>query len=52
MDKIDLIEDIYKKLAKKYHESLEIWGGYLKFCFDQSQDPKSSATISAPKAVL
>lgn len=51
MGKIDMIEDIYKKLAKKYHESLEIWSGYIKFCFEQSET-NTDFTGSAPKTVL
>lgn len=46
MDKNDLIEDIYKKLAKKYHDSLDIWTGYIKFCFEISQDKKQELDVS------
>ena len=33
-DKVDFVEDIYKKLCKKYHESLEIWSSYIEFLFE------------------
>lgn len=39
-DKQDLIEEIYKKLCKKYNESLDIWAAYIQFCFE---NPGASA---------
>lgn len=29
--KTDFIEEIYKKLCKKYHTEVEIWAGYIEF---------------------
>jgi len=29
---------LYKKLCKKYHESLEIWSQYIEFLFDAPAD--------------
>lgn len=48
-DKFDLVEDIYKKLCKKYFESLEIWSGYIEFLFEmRSQD----GDFTEPKTIL
>lgn len=43
--KLEFIEDIYKKLCKKYFENLDIWGQYIQFCFENEGH-------SAPKSVL
>ena len=43
------MEDIYKKLCKKYFESLEIWSGYIEFLFEmRSQD----GDFTEPKTIL
>ena len=48
-DKFDLVEDIYKKLCKKYFESLEIWSSYIEFLFEmRSQDGE----FTEPKTIL
>ena len=49
-DKTENIEDIYKKLCKKYFTSLEIWSGYLEFLFEmRKEDPDA---FSEPKTIL
>lgn len=47
-DKNDLIEPIFKKLCKKYFESLEIWSAYAEFLFDM----KDQEGYTQPKTVL
>jgi rRNA biogenesis protein RRP5 len=37
-NKLEFVEDLYKKLCKKYHESLEIWSQYIEFLFDAPAD--------------
>lgn len=34
MEKFDLVEDIFKKLCKKYFSEPEIWANYLEFLFE------------------
>ena len=53
-DNNQLVEDIYKKLCKKYHESLEIWSGYIEFLFDMRDSQKNSSgdDFTAPKTIL
>lgn len=48
--KLDFVEPIYKKLCKKYFESLEIWSSYLEFLFDVKAEGKTEFTD--PKVVL
>ena len=33
-DKVDFVEDIFKKLCKKYFESVDIWSNYIEFLFE------------------
>ena len=41
-DKTEKIEDIYKKLCKKYFTSLDIWSNYLEFLFEmRKEDPEA-----------
>jgi rRNA biogenesis protein RRP5 len=42
-------EDIYKKLCKKYHESLEIWSSYIEFLFDMRG---KDGDFTEPKTIL
>jgi len=48
-DKGELVEDIFKKLCKKYHESLEIWSGYIEFLFDMRG---KDGDYTEPKTIL
>ena len=49
-DKTEKIEDIYKKLCKKYFTSLDIWSNYLEFLFEmRKEDPEA---FSEPKTIL
>ena len=49
-DKTEKIEDIFKKLCKKYFTSLEIWSSYLEFLFEmRKEDPDA---FSEPKTIL
>lgn len=48
--KLDFVEPIYKKLCKKYFESLEIWSSYIEFLFDVRAEGKTEFTD--PKVVL
>ena len=49
-DKTDKIEDIFKKLCKKFFTSLEIWSNYLEFLFDmRKEDPEA---FTDPKTIL
>ena len=49
-DKTEKIEDIFKKLCKKYFTSLEIWSSYLEFLFEmRKEDPEA---FSEPKTIL
>lgn len=48
-DKLEFVEDIFKKLCKKYHESLAIWSSYIEFLFDVSD---TSEDFTAPKVIL
>ena len=47
--KVDYVEDIYKKLCKKYFESLEIWSGYIDFLFDMRG---KDGDFTEPKTIL
>jgi len=47
-DKTDFVEDIYKKLCKKYFESLEIWSGYIEFLFEM----RGKDDYTEPKTIL
>ena len=48
-DKVIFVEDIFKKLCKKYHESLEIWSNYIEFLFEmRGQD----GDFTDPKTIL
>ena len=54
-DKADLVEDIYKKLCKKYFESLEIWSSYIEFLFDVRSDEAligKAYEFTEPKTIL
>ena len=48
-DKVDFVEDIYKKLCKKYFESLEIWSSYIEFLFDMRT---KGGDFTEPKTIL
>lgn len=48
--KPELVEDIFKKLCKKYFESLEIWSAYIDFLFEMRE--QSEGAFSEPKTVL
>lgn len=53
--KADLVEDIYKKLCKKYFESLEIWSSYIEFLFDVRNSEEmigKSHDFTEPKTIL
>ena len=50
-DKNELVEDIYKKLCKKYFESLEIWSGYIEFLFEMRQKAIDT-DFTDPKTIL
>ena len=50
-DKVDFVEDIYKKLCKKYHESFEIWSSYIEFLFDM-RGKKTDSEFTEPKTIL
>lgn len=45
-NKLEFVEDLYKKLCKKYHESLEIWSQYIEFLFEAPEG------YTAPKIIL
>ena len=47
--KVNYVEDIYKKLCKKYFESLEIWSGYIEFLFDMRG---KDGDFTDPKTIL
>lgn len=48
-EKFDMIEPIFKKLCKKYHESLEIWSSYIEFLFEVQS---KSEDFTPPKTIL
>ena len=53
--KEELVEDIYKKLCKKYFESLEIWSNYIEFLFDVRNNEEmlgKSHNFTEPKTIL
>lgn len=47
--KEELVEDIYKKLCKKYFESMEIWTGYIEFLFEMRD---KEGEFTEPKTIL
>lgn len=47
-EKFDMIEPIFKKLCKKYHESLEIWSAYIEFLFEV----QAKGDFTPPKTIL
>ena len=47
--KVAYVEDIYKKLCKKYFESVEIWAGYIEFLFDMRG---KDGDFTEPKTIL
>ena len=51
-NKTEYVEDIYKKLCKKYRSSLEMWSSYLEFLFDSRDSPESETQFTQPKAIL
>ena len=50
-DKNELVEDIYKKLCKKYFESLEIWSNYIEFLFEMRHKATDN-DFTDPKTIL
>lgn len=57
--KHEFVEAIYKQLAKKYSNNLEIWSGYLEFLIEMQHKKEEDKTFmikdvefSEPKAVL
>jgi rRNA biogenesis protein RRP5 len=46
-NKLEYVEPIYKKLCKKYFESLEIWSSYIDFLFESKSDE-----FTKPKVIL
>ena len=51
-NKMQFVEDIYKKLCKKYGSSLEMWSSYLEFLFDSRDNPESETQFTQPKTIL
>ena len=52
-NKTQYVEDIYKKLCKKYHTSLEIWSAYLEFLFEaKSNAGDGENEHTEPKVIL
>lgn len=47
-----MVEDIYKKLCKKYFESLEIWSSYIEFLFDMRSQKQDESEFTEPKTIL
>jgi nitrate reductase assembly molybdenum cofactor insertion protein NarJ len=45
--KLELVEPIFKKLCKKFHESLEIWSAFIEFLFENQ-----GKEFTAPKTML
>jgi rRNA biogenesis protein RRP5 len=57
--KYEYIEVIYKQLAKKYNNSLDIWSAYIEFLIEirvKKEDPAhfllKSVEFSEPKVIL
>lgn len=48
-DKFQYIEEIYKKLCKKYHTSVEIWSSYIEFLFEANE---KSGDFTPAKTIL
>jgi len=49
--KTEYVEDIFKKLCKKYFTALEIWTGYINFLFDMKQESPDEE-FTDPKVIL
>ena len=49
--KTEHVEDIFKKLCKKYFTSLDIWANYIEFLFEMKQE-ESEVEFSDPKTIL
>jgi len=47
--KFEFIEPIFKRLCKKYFESLEIWSAYIEFLFEVE---KEDGEFTKPKVIL
>jgi rRNA biogenesis protein RRP5 len=35
--KLDFVEEIFKKLCKKYHTVVNIWSSYIEFLFEMAE---------------
>jgi len=46
--KVDFVEDIYKKLCKKYFERTEIWAAYIEFLFEM----RGQDGFTEPRTIL
>mmetsp|Transcript_1273 Transcript_1273/g.1518 ORF Transcript_1273/g.1518 Transcript_1273/m.1518 type:complete len:562 (+) Transcript_1273:3654-5339(+) len=49
--KLQYVEVIFKKLAKKYSNNLDIWSSYVEFLIEM-KDKESEVDFSDPKAIL
>ena len=49
--KTEHVEDIFKKLCKKYFTSLDIWANYIEFLFEMKKE-SSEEDFSEPKTIL
>ena len=51
-EKTEFVEDIFKKLCKKYFNSIDIWANYIEFLFEMKNDDENDAEFTDPKTIL